>query len=245
MEGLGKKGILTPDKYGYYRVLAGGLDTYSTSGAFYSSKGTLQFFDETSSFMRRIKKDCVYAENGHPKPLPGMTKVDYINRLLDIREDRVCGHISNLIIDPLFGQNNPDQVNREMIGLFIDVKPDGELGYVLQDAIDNPKQNLAFSKRTLTNDQVGSNRQLTKYIHTAITFDKVNEGGIVAADRRNAIGLENHEELVDTDLLKEILSDNIQHLGLEDSTKKFYEEVMEAVSKTDVKRRKNSKIFKW
>lgn len=252
MTSIGKKGIIPADEYGYRRCLAGGLNAYNASGSYYVAEGVIQLYTESSTLMRRIKKNALGCENGHPEWLPGMDKMDYVNRLLDIKQDRICGHISNIIIDYEFGQRNPDKVNKEFIGLFIDVKPAGELAHVLEAAFNNPKQNLAFSKRTLTHDRrVGQQRVLHKQIHTPITFDHVNEGGIVAADRQNAIGLESyapqniHTELVDAELLMLALESNVANLGLEDASREFYEEILEAVSKTNVKRKKNASIHYW
>ena len=104
----GKQGILRPDGQGYYEQIIGGLNMDNSAGMKYTAeKKVLDLFDNSSTFKRKIERGVLYAENGHPKFLPGMTKADFINRIYQIYEENTCVHFKDVWVDNTL-MKNPD-----------------------------------------------------------------------------------------------------------------------------------------
>lgn len=246
----GKKGVLTPDSDGYYTLIVGALNSYNSAGEFYTAEGALQLFENSSHFMRRVKSGALYAELGHPKKIPGMSTEEFYNRVITIDEGNICGHFSEITLDFEFGKKNPQLNNPEMIAIVAKVKPAGAKANALQLALENPKQNSAFSIRGLTENKFDRGR-MNRRLTNIITFDHVTEPGIKIADKYMAPGLEHRlateaieltevvDTMVDKTVLKRVLQNNMSHVGMENN-REFFSGIMNSLDKRPAHNRLSS-----
>lgn len=248
--GSGKKGVLTPDSDGYYTVVVGGLNTYNSAGEFYTAKGALALFEGSSHFMRRIKNGALYAELGHPKKPAGMSMETFYNRVISIEETNICGHFSDITLDFNFGKNNPQLNNPELIAIIGKVKPAGAKANALQLALENPKQNSAFSIRGLTENKYVNGRT-ERQLTNIITFDHVTEPGISIADKVMSPVLEQRlareslvEEItdihVDKAMFKKVLNNSLKHVTMESNR-----EIMNDMLRVLDRKERTDKLRQW
>lgn len=189
--GSNKKGVLKPDADGYYTLVVGGLNAFNSSGAYYPLGPAKALFEESSSFMRRIATGNCKGETGHPKPLPGQSMRDYIGRILQIEETRVCCHFRKIWLE---NEGIKDAAGRPIIGILAEVKPSGPMGPALKEALENPDENVNFSIRSLTNDVMSPAGYVQKNLKTIVTFDWVTEPGLSGSTKYNSPSLEGLEE---------------------------------------------------
>jgi hypothetical protein len=245
-----KKGILTPDSDGYYTIVMGALNTYNSAGEYYTAEGALQLFENSSHLMRRIKNGALYAELGHPKKSPEMSMEHFYNRIITIDETNVCGHIAELSLDFNYGKNNPKFNNADMIAIIGKVKPAGSKASALQLALENAKQNAAFSIRGLTENKY-KNGRVERTLTNIITWDHVIEPGINVACKAHTPGLEaiSTESLViqelanttiDKTILKKVLSNNLTRIATEDN-KALYSDILSKMGNSE----KVNKLSSW
>lgn len=201
----GKKGILTPDKDGYYTTVIGGLNAVNSAGHWYAADARYLFegMDCKSILQRRIKAGNLKGEAGHPKPLPGMTNDDFKHRLLEVAEKNVSHHIRAIYLDDSFGKNNPEYNNPQMIGIIAEIKPTGHYGPGLQAAFENPHENVCFSIRGFTDDTWVRGKRV-RTLFEVVTFDWVTEPGIAAATKWDSPACESAsiESIIDMPVTK-------------------------------------------
>jgi len=221
-----KKGIITSDSDGYYTIILGALNAYNSAGEYYKAEGALQLFENSSQLMRRIKNGSLYGELGHPKKQPNMSMEQFYNRIISIDETNICAHISELTLDFNYGKANPQFNNPDLIAIIGKVKPAGPHANTLQLALENPKQNMAFSIRGLTENKY-KNGRVERVLTNIITWDHVTEPGISIACKAHAPSLENVENnlqiseltdtIIDKSILKKVLNNSLSHVATEDS----------------------------
>lgn len=199
----GQKGILKKDENGYREIVVGGLNVYNSMGDYYPYEGVQELFAPNSSLLRRITTGCLKAEEGHPKFLPGMTEDQYAERVMSIEETRVCAHIAEIKLD---FNSVSDDAGRPVIAIIASIRGAGPFGDSLEKSLDNPKENVCFSIRALT-ENVRMAGVTNRYIRQIITWDRVTEPGISIAKKFNSPALESisHkvakiDTLVDTDI---------------------------------------------
>lgn len=241
-----KSGILTPDSDGYYTVVVGALNSYNSAGEFYTAKDTVQLFDNSSHFQRRIKSGALYAELGHPKKQLDQSMESFYNRVVSIEETNICGHFSEIWLDFNFGKEHPELNSPELIAIMAKVKPAGAKANALQLAFDNPKQNAAFSIRGLTENKYVNNR-VERRLTNIITFDHVTEPGISIADKIMAPGLEHRmateafqmrettDTIVDRAVMKQVLARQLTHVGMESSNRELFNDILRTLDKGNTK----------
>lgn len=202
-----KKGILKPNQDGYYTLPVGGLNVFNSAGHFYTANGAKSLFENSSQLMRRVHRGALRGEVGHPKQLPGQDDDDYMMRILTIDEKNVCAHFSELWLD---FDNYRDKNGKPMVAIMALVAPSGEKGDFLQKQLDNPKENVCFSIRSLTEDRM--NRGVyERTLRTVVTFDYVNEPGIHIAEKFKSTALENSVEDLGTVVTAKKLSRALQN----------------------------------
>lgn len=186
--GTDKKGILKPDADGYYTVVLGAYGAYNSANMFYDLASARAFFQPGSVLLRMIEKGVLRGEYKHPEQAPGMSDQHYIHRIRQIDADRVSHHIRNIrLVD---GQR--DEKGRPITTVVGEVRPSGPYGQVLKDALDNPHENVYFSVRSLTADDL---MRGVKYTREIVTWDYVNEGGIYKANKYASPALESFNEI--------------------------------------------------
>lgn len=246
-----KSGILTPDADGYYTIVIGALNTYNSAGEFYTAEGALQLFENSSHLMRRIKNGSLYAELGHPKKQPAMTMEAFYQRIITIDEGNVCGHISEVTLDFNYGKNNPQFNNPEMIAIIGKVKPAGSKANALQIAMENPKQNAAFSIRGLTENKF-KNGRVERILTNIITWDHVIEPGINVACKAHTPGLESvstesmvvtelTDSIVDRIIFKKVLQNSISTQFATEDSRTLYGDILKSIEG----RTKTNKLSSW
>jgi len=191
LNGLNKVGKIRQGEDGYYEVILGGLNVRNTRGELYTYEHAKELFEASGVLQRRIQRGALRSENGHPVKEVGMTMKEYAGRLMSIRESRVCAHIRK--VDLVFDKIR-DKDGKPIVAIVGYVKPSGELGYVLRDALQNPNENIAFSIRAFTDD-VETYRGLERRLHNIVTWDFVGEPGLPIAEKYNSPSLESYEDI--------------------------------------------------
>lgn len=180
---LNKKGILTPGDDGYYTLPLAGLNVWNnTRSWYYVAEGAKQLFGPGSLLHRKIANGCLRGEVDHPRPLPGQTEDEILNRYYHIDLKNVCCTIKAVWLDENYGKNNPHLKNDALIAVMGKVKPWGERKDALKEALDDPDQNVCFSMRTLADEKINRGR-VERRVTEIVTFDFVNEGGILHASK--------------------------------------------------------------
>lgn len=202
----GKQGVITPDGDGYRTMIVGGLNAFNSAGEYYVLDGAKALFEESSSFMRRIKNGCLKGEVGHPKPSPGMTPTTFMDRVCSIDDRNVCVHFKEVWLDPTYRPPTDTPTNSGIVPIMAKLKPSGPHGPALEAALNNPSENVCFSIRALTRDsRVGRvNHRTLVFIQT---FDWVIEPGISIANQWDAPALEHR-----TDTATPLLDPLIDHV---------------------------------
>lgn len=174
LAGTNKQGKLPKDEFGYYVMPIGGLNCFNSMGEYYTYEGAKQLFETSSAFMRRVQTGCLKSEEGHPKPLPGMSRDQFAQRVMSIDEKNVCAHIAEIYLD---FNNVRDKSGKPIIAIMGKIKPAGPHGPALEESFNNPKEEVCFSIRAFTDDQMVrgvTHRSLVE----VVTFDHVGEPGI-------------------------------------------------------------------
>ena len=194
LQGTNKKGILTKDEHGYYSQPIGGLNVMNSAGMYYTYQGAKNLFEESSAFMRRVRRGALRGENGHPKRGERQSMDEFASRILTIDESRICVHWRDISLD---FNNYTDQNGQPIVAIIGSFTPSGALGYVVEQAINNGFENSCFSIRSFTEDYYVRGI-LNRDIKTIITFDFVNEPGIAHAEKYKSLTLESHNDSVMT-----------------------------------------------
>lgn len=195
--------VMEPDADGYVWINAGAYNAYNESGQYYDGADIDKLFEAGSALRRRLDKGVVRSELGHPRMLPGMSKTMYEARMMDIQEDRYCGHIRAAKL--VTNKDGKMKITR------INVTPFGHYKSTLADALKTKDSNCYFSVRSMSNRSI-VNGVLIKKVYQIITWDFVTEGGIRNAskfdtdldlesmDSNQIMNLVNTNELMNIDL---------------------------------------------
>ena len=191
--GSNKTGVIKPLPNGYYPLVVGGLNMYNSSNSLYlnDEHAARILVDQSSEFQRMVGRGVLRGEYGHPKRLPGMDRDAFMQRALQIYEDRVCAHFRKVWLDANLMK---DGKGRPVVAIMAEVKPSGEKGHLLQQHLDNPGENVCFSIRSFTKDVRGADNVLRKSLRKVVTFDYVNEPGMDVAEKFKAPSLESYSE---------------------------------------------------
>jgi hypothetical protein len=187
LAGTNKKGILRQDEYGYYEIAVGALNAFNSQGEYYAMDNEVQeLFSESSHFMRRMRNGCLRGELGHPQRLPGMTKDEYMIRIMTILESNTSHHIRDVRID---FDCNKNADGSPMATVIASVKPSGIKAKGVQDALDNSQEDSCFSVRSFTED-AKINGVNHRFIRELFTWDYVTEPGISISRKYKTPSLE-------------------------------------------------------
>ena len=192
LAGTNRAGKLVADANGYYDMVVGGLNVFNSVGQYYTYEGAKELFEESSQFMRRVKRGVLAGEQGHPKWQPGMSEAAYAQRIMSIYEENVCCHHKEVYLD---FDNVKDEAGRPVIAIRSKLKPAGPHGEALRQSLENPDENVCFSIRAFTDDFQDRGRGLTKRIlRTIVTWDRVTEPGLSVAEKYKSPSLESLED---------------------------------------------------
>ena len=252
-------GNVTPDADGFYLVNAGAYNVFNASGVYYDGDAIDQLYADNSILKRRIDKGVVRAELGHPRREPWMNEKAFDARLLEIREDRYCGHIRKAMLVP--------NIDSKMIITKIDVCPFGHYSSTLKDALENKFANCYFSVRSFSN-QLRVNGILVKRVYQIVTWDFVTEGGILIANKHDTNAGRSDLESLDFNSLNNLVqTDTLSSIDLNDTneikyTLKYFDEFknsnsalslesdgtflqLETILRNVLNTNSEDKMFKW
>lgn len=186
--GAENKQIKKDDK-GYYFITLGAFNAYNRSGAFYLMDGVRDLVEnKSSSLNRRIRDGYLKGEAGHPNYESGMSKVEFYERNLKIEQTRISHHIRDIVFtDTKTPCGMPGKGNIVLVQAWL--KPDGPLGDALKKSLDDPEQNVAFSIRCFTKDEM-VNGTVIKQVVQIVTWDWVVEPGMKMANKFDTLNLE-------------------------------------------------------
>lgn len=193
--GTNKAGIIKPDVDGYYEMVVGGLNIFNSAGQYYTYQGAKELFENSSQFQRRVSRGALRGEVGHPSKLPGMSMDDYINRIMEIRENNVCVHFKEIYLD---FDRMKTQDGKPAVAIMGKLAPSGPHGDALRKSLENPNENVCFSIRAFTKDYY-ERGVACRDLKNIITFDYVNEPGIHIANKFSNPSLEDLTETYTTD----------------------------------------------
>jgi hypothetical protein len=194
LAGTNKVGHLPVDKDGYYTMVVGGLNMFNSAGQWYEYEGAKSLFEESSQFMRRIKRGALRGEVGHPKQLPGQSFDGYLARVMEIEPTNVCVHFKEIFLD--FNRMK-DASGKPVIAIMAKLIPSGPHGPSLERSLKNKDENVCFSIRSFTRDYYDKGIYV-RQLKNVITFDYVVEPGISIANKFEAPSLESHSDSVVT-----------------------------------------------
>ena len=180
---------LEKDSSGYYKVTLGAINSFNSAGQFYIADGVKELVEDSSSLLaKRLKSGYLNGEMEHPEYKQGMTKEAYLLRTLKIDMTNISHHIKEIMFIPT-ETNSGLASHPKTIRVMGWVKPSGPKGHLLQQAIDNPDQNVAFSIRCLTKDEYIGGVYIKKILQI-ITWDWVLAPGISIANSWDTLSTE-------------------------------------------------------
>ena len=183
--GRNKTGKLPRDENGYYEIVVGGLNVFNSANQYYPYEPVRNLFESSSSLMRRVQRGVLRAEYGHPKR-NGLSDSAFISRVMNIHEEMVCGHHKELWLN----FDYKDDKGQPVIAIMSKFLPGGPYGSVLEKQFENKDENVCFSIRSFSEDTPGRGGVIQRNIRQIVTFDYVNEPGIVHAEKYRSPALE-------------------------------------------------------
>lgn len=187
--------VLEKDENGYYKICLGAINSFNKKGEFYLSDGFEDIITNPSSPLAiKLKEKNLVGEANHPVIKSNMSKQDFMERVLRIELNNTSHHIKSVFTQPT---NIPCGIpgKGNIIAIMGWVKPIGHLGKTLQDALDNPEQNVCFSVRSFTNDEkIGG--IIYKRFATIVTWDWVVSPGIKVANKLDTFGMESYNDIM-------------------------------------------------
>jgi len=183
----GVENSIVKDDNGYYKITLGAFNTYNASGIFYKIKNPETLLTTNTIFNRRLTNGQLRSELEHPD-YKGMTNREIIERTIKIDLTNICAHIKAVEFVNT-GRYEKGWEGYPITIIYGWVKPTGPHGPSLQESLDNPDENVAFSIRSLVK-QYYTGSILTRSVLDISTFDRVLENGIAVATQWNAAGIE-------------------------------------------------------
>ena len=190
LAGTNKVGELPRDADGYYEMVVGGLNMFNSAGQWYTYEGAKNLFEDSSQFIRRVKKGALKGEVGHPVRQVGQSIDEYMARVMEIRETNICVHFKEIYLD--FNRLKSEN-GKPVIAIMAKLIPSGPFGDQLSKSLANKNENVCFSIRSFTKDFMDRG-VYTRELKNIITFDYVNECGISIANKYQAPSLESFSD---------------------------------------------------
>ena len=242
---LKKEGKITPDADGYYELVLGGLNTYNNSREYYYTiEGVRELFGPGSLLHRKIANGCCRAEVNHPKQQPNEPMERFVGRMLDIDRNNVCAHIKEIWLDENFGKNHPEYNNPDLVAIMGKVKPCLPKGDMLKESLDNPNENVCFSIRSVADEGYVRGRK-TRVLKEVITFDYVNEGGVLVASKWDSPATESINDDVSLRMTRELLERVMEAPQSAMATESSKEVVSDLLTRYFPKKETSSIWSKW
>lgn len=188
LNGTNKAGSLKKNDKGYYEMIVGALNMTNNKGEFYDYGSGRKFFDEASDLVRMAEKGVLRGEYGHPTQEVGQSDDAFIERLLTVKEKEACCHHRRIWLD---FDHFKDKGGRAIIGIMSEVGPSGPYGDTLIKHLENEHEDTCFSIRCFSLPRRIGGRIIKEMKHV-VTFDYVNEPGILMATKYHSPTLESY-----------------------------------------------------
>ena len=211
LAGTGKVGKLAADKDGYWTVPLGALNVFNSAQEYYPYEESKQLFEKSGLLMRRVEKGVLRGELGHPKKLPGMAIPEFMNRCAHIYEQNWCFHLNSIWLDH---EAIKDQNGKAIVAVMGKAKGVGPYKSTFDESMNNNLENTCFSVRSFTDDYV-RNGMVQKIVKEIVTWDLVNESGIMQATKYHAPTLESESMIIQKSELDRAFSGTSAGLGME------------------------------
>ena len=191
------KNSVVKDDNGFYRVKLGRLNTYNENGVFYKVENLDALLNNPNSILHnRIENGLLKAEVKHPSfkdeygnPLTGDA---LIQAIFEIDLDNVCLSIKKLeFINS--GKTEKGWANYPIYEIFGWVKAIQPKGFYVEEALEDPDINLAFSIRSAVTEQYLGGTLIRTVIDVS-TFDLVDTPGMSKnVTQWGGVGIENRQ----------------------------------------------------
>lgn len=202
------------DNDGYYKVRLGAFNVFNSMGEFYTSEGVQDLLTNKNSFFyKRLKKGYLLGEMDHPSMKPGMNMSNFMNRIATIDGENVAFHVRDVILTETNERVNVAGNNGNVLLVEGWIKPSGPKGKYLQEALDNPDRNVAFSVRSLSKDVKIQGVTFKKTV-AIVNWDWVFEPGISNINKFDML----NNKVVNTESNVQLLSINVEEEAIDDMT---------------------------
>jgi Peptidase S80 family len=172
---------LRPDSEGYFEIPLAALGVVTRNKTYYDIPSFVDQITGTESYINKTITDgSLYSEYGHPD-ISLMTQEQAINRLLSVKEDKVCNHIKSIKTGP--------KLEGGGILLLGRIKPHGPYSKHLQQSLDDPNINTSFSLRSIAKNE-NKNGVMWRKMSKLITFDYCAVSGYQEASKRYSPAVE-------------------------------------------------------
>lgn len=179
-----KLGVPRADEGGYYEMPLAALGIPTRNRTYYDINAFVSQITSSDTGINKMLTDGnLYGEYGHPDVML-LNHEQMLSRLLQIDEKNVSHHIKGIATG-----DKLEEGGKLVIGK---VKPTGPYGKHLQDNINDPCMNTAFSLRSIAASHDAGNL-IHREIKKLVTFDAVNAGGYAEASKRFSPSTESFE----------------------------------------------------
>lgn len=176
-----KLGRPRPDELGYYDIPVAVLGIPTENKTYYHVGEFVDQITNATSYVNRMLKDGkLYGEYGHPD-IAKMELGDQLARLNRIDEERMSHHFRSL--------RTGDKTEDGGVLVVAKIKPHGPYGAQVQENLDNPLMNTAFSLRSIAQAEMKGGL-VHRRMRKLVTYDYVAAGGYMQAAKRYSPAME-------------------------------------------------------
>ncbi len=177
------------DQEGYYTLPVAVLGTVSQNNTYYDVESFAKQMTSPDTFINKVlTQGKLYGEFGHPR-IAGLSNELSLERLAVVEEKSISHHIRDIST----GASLPNGGKLVLAS----IKPTGPYKQALQDSIDDPCINTAFSLRAITSAEPRGQVSY-RVMKKLVTFDAVAAGGYSEAAKSYAPGLESFDVSIDS-----------------------------------------------
>lgn len=183
----GKKGILKKLDNDYYEIIVGAFGAFGNGGWLYDERTAIDYFNNNPEFLELLRNRRMRSEWGHPVREPGMSDMEWLQRIHTIHEPNWSSHIRAL---HLSSNTVRDEKGRSVVAIIAEVTPCGPHAESFRRCLENPDEDMNYSVRSFARKDFRTQR---KHISKIITFDSVWNPGIKSISKFNTPSLESSQ----------------------------------------------------
>lgn len=180
----GKKGVLKKLDNGYSEVLIGAFGAFGNGGWLYDERTAIHYMNNNPEFLQLLANKRLRSEWGHPVRQPGMSDIEWFERVNTILESNWSSHQRKL---HLSSDTVKDEKGRAVIAIIAETTPCGPHAKEFERIMENPDEDLNYSIRSFAKRDFNTMR---KHITKIINFDNVWTPGIKSISKFNTPSME-------------------------------------------------------